>query len=154
MNMVTRQLNSFIYVCYGTCVLFPFFVINYILNGQRLGQPRYFHTLPVDVLCMTLHRMVKLEIWRVVSFHCSPSHSHSDRVVVAVRLNRSVWKLFVLDRNTWHHITMCKLFVSRRVTWSYSCLFGIIISYLKPYICMQRNGYFEIERITWKHVIV
>ena len=51
--------------------------------------------------------------------------------------NKSVWKVFVLDRNTWNHITMCKLFVLRIVTWSDNYLLLIIIIYLKPYNCLQ-----------------
>ena len=31
--------------------------------------------------------------------------------------NKSVWKLLVLDRNTWYHITVCKLIVLRIVIW-------------------------------------
>ena len=38
-----------------------------------------------------------------------------------------------------------KLFVLRRVTWSYNCLLKIIINYLKPYLCVQRKDYNEIE---------
>ena len=49
----------------------------------------------------------------------------------------------------------CKLFVLRIFTWSYNCLLGIIIiviiiiiSYLKPYNCVQTNDYYQIEVIT------
>ena len=67
--------------------------------------------------------------------------------------NRSVWKLFILDRNTWYYIT--KLFVLRIVTWSSKCLIKIIIiSYSKSYNCVQTNGYYWIELISWNHIIV
>ena len=33
-------------------------------------------------------------------------------------LNRSSWKLFVLDRSTWNPIIMCKLFVLNKNTWN------------------------------------
>ena len=48
----------------------------------------------------------------------------------------------------------CKLFVLRIVTWSYNCLLRIIISYLKPYYYVQTNDYYQIEIITWNHIIV
>ena len=38
------------------------------------------------------------------------------------RLNRWFWKLLVLVRDTQNYITVCKLFVSGIVTWSYNCL--------------------------------
>ena len=43
-------------------------------------------------------------------------------------------KLLVLDRNSWNHVTACKLFVLRIGTyWIVICLQRIItISYLKP----------------------
>ena len=51
--------------------------------------------------------------------------------------NRSIWKLFVLDRNTWFHITECKIEL-RMVPWRYNSLLKIIIiSYMKPYNCVQ-----------------
>ena len=34
--------------------------------------------------------------------------------------NRSVWKIFELDRNTWNPITMYQIFVLKIVTWSYN----------------------------------
>ena len=40
----------------------------------------------------------------------------------------------MLDKNSWNHLVVCKLFVLRIDTWSYNCLLGIIISYLKPYL--------------------
>ena len=63
------------------------------------------------------------------------------------------WAGLMLDRKTWNHSTVCKLFVLRIVTWSYNCLQMIIISsylkacdglqiisirseYLKPYNCV------------------
>ena len=52
-------------------------------------------------------------------------------------------KLLVLNRNTWNHITVWKLFVLRRDIWSYNCLQTIIIiiiswlKYLKQYNCVQ-----------------
>ena len=33
--------------------------------------------------------------------------------------NQTVRKLLVLDKNTWKHINISKLFVSGMVTWSY-----------------------------------
>ena len=50
----------------------------------------------------------------------------------------------MLGKNTWNHLTVCKLFVSSIVTWSSSCLLRIIIiiiiSYLKPFNCVQIIG--------------
>ena len=44
-----------------------------------------------------------------------------------------MWNL-ELDRNTWNYVTVCKLFILRRVTWSYNCLqIIIVISNLKQY---------------------
>ena len=51
--------------------------------------------------------------------------------------NKSVWKLLVLDKNTWNHITVYELFVLRIVTRSYNCLWRIIINYIKPYNHLQ-----------------
>ena len=50
----------------------------------------------------------------------------------------------------------CKLFVLRIITWSYNCLqrIIIIISYLKPYDCVQKNDYYLTEIITWNHIII
>ena len=45
-----------------------------------------------------------------------------------------------------------QLFVLRIVSLSYKCLLRIIISYLKPYNCMQTNEYYYIEIITWNHI--
>ena len=47
---------------------------------------------------------------------------------------------------------MFKLFVLI-VTLSYNCLLTIIISYLKPYNCVQTN-YYWIEIVTLNHMIV
>ena len=81
------------------------------------------------------------------------------------RLNRSVWKLFVLDRNTWNHITMCKSFILKIVTWSHNCSLRIIITiiclkticfrwkYLKPYKCGQTN-YYLIGIVTLNYILV
>ena len=52
------------------------------------------------------------------------------------RSNRSVWKLLVLDRNTWYHITVCKSFVLNRNTWYY--------------ITMQTNYYRKIKKCNLK----
>ena len=35
-----------------------------------------------------------------------------------------------------------KLFTLRILSWSYNCFLRIIISYLKPYNCMQTNDYY------------
>ena len=40
------------------------------------------------------------------------------------------------------------------VTWSYNCLLMIIISYSKPYKCVQINSFYWIEIITWNHIII
>ena len=58
-----------------------------------------------------------------------------------------------------------KTFALRIVTWSYSCLIKIIISYLKPYNCggkwllWNRNNYlkswlFALDWNTWNYLIV
>ena len=39
-----------------------------------------------------------------------------------------------------------KLFVSRIVTESHYCLLRIIITYLKPFNCVQTNDYYQIEK--------
>ena len=54
-------------------------------------------------------------------------------------LNRPVWKLFVLDWNTWNHKTISYFLL--RATWSYNYLLRIIISHSKPYNCAQTNDY-------------
>ena len=49
-------------------------------------------------------------------------------VVVPVRYSStcpiafSIWTLFLLERNTWYHITVCKLFLWARNTWYYITL--------------------------------
>ena len=40
----------------------------------------------------------------------------------------------------------------RIVTWSYNCLLRIIISYLKPFNCVQINNYHEIKIITCNYI--
>ena len=50
-------------------------------------------------------------------------------------------KLFVLDRNTWYHMIVYKLNVLRIVTWNYNCLLKIIMSYLRPYNCVQTKDH-------------
>ena len=48
-------------------------------------------------------------------------------------LDRNTWyhitvcNFFVLNRNTWNHVTVCKIFVLSIVSWSYSYLLRIII---------------------------
>ena len=42
--------------------------------------------------------------------------------------NRSVWKLLILDKNTWNCTAMCKLVLDRNA-WSCNCLQRIIIRY-------------------------
>ena len=54
------------------------------------------------------------------------------------RNNIIVNKLLVLNRNTSYNITIYKLLTLRIVTWSYNYL-QMIISYLKPYKCWQKN---------------
>ena len=65
-------------------------------------------------------------------------------------MSRSVWRLFVLDRNTLYHITVSKLFVLNILAWNNNSLLRIIIiSYLKPYNCTNKcwllnlNNYFK-----------
>ena len=73
-------------------------------------------------------------------------------VPVTIPSMGQIWKLLVLDRNTWNHIIVCKLFALRIITWSYNCLqitttIIIIInsnsssssSNLKPYKCLQKE---------------
>ena len=49
-----------------------------------------------------------------------------SQVVEPVRVRtmgqRFVWKLFLLEGNTWNHEIMCKLFALRSVTWINNCL--------------------------------
>ena len=48
-----------------------------------------------------------------------------------------------------------KLFLLRIFTWSYNCFIRIIIiSYLKPYNCVQTNNYYFIDIITWNFVTI
>ena len=39
----------------------------------------------------------------------------------------TVWKVFVFDRNTWNHITMSKLFVLDKNTWNHTTLCKLFI---------------------------
>ena len=80
------------------------------------------------------------------------------------------WRVFALAQNTWYYIIVCKLFVLKVVTWSYDCLQRIIIiSYLKPYNCLQIIGveylklyncmqtndyYYQIGIVTLNHILV
>ena len=52
-----------------------------------------------------------------------------------------VWKLFVLDINTWYHITVRELFVIRIVETIIFILRIIIFSNLKPDNCLQAYDY-------------
>ena len=47
--------------------------------------------------------------------HCTHCQINSD------------WKLFVLDRNTWNYITVCKLFVLDGNTWNYITVCKLLV---------------------------
>ena len=50
---------------------------------------------------------------------------------------------------------MSKLFVLDIDIWIYTCLLRIkIISYFKPYNCVQTNDYYKIKIGNWKYIIV
>ena len=55
---------------------------------------------------------------------------------------------YVITRERW----FCMYFL--HVTWSCNCLLKIIITYLKPYNCMQTNSYYWIEIITSSYIII
>ena len=53
-------------------------------------------------------------------------------------------KLFVLDKNTWEHISRCKLFVLGKIylePYHKMQIICIWLEYLKPYNSMETNGY-------------
>ena len=50
-----------------------------------------------------------------------------------------MYKLFVLEKNTWNNITV-QIIIVRIVTWNYNCL-KRIISELRLYICVETNYY-------------
>ena len=56
----------------------------------------------------------------------------------------------ISDVHAYNYLTVCKLFVLRIVTWSSNCLLRIIIiiSYLKPFNCVQiiciKNSYLKL----------
>ena len=62
-------------------------------------------------------------------------------------------KLFVFDKKTQNHIAVCKLFVLRIVIQRYNCSLRNMTSYLKSKNCEQTNDYYQIELITWNHII-
>ena len=39
--------------------------------------------------------------------------------LVKITRSRSVWKLLILDKNTWNHMTVCKLFIKERRSLNY-----------------------------------
>ena len=59
-------------------------------------------------------------------------------------------KLFVLDRNTWHRITLSKLTVLKMVPWSYICLLRIIIYSFRVFISVLADC-FSLE-FEWQQV--
>ena len=65
----------------------------------------------------------------------------------------TVYKSFRFNWNTWYCIIV-KLFVLKIDTWCYNCLLTIIESYLKRYNVVQTNDYYQIEIITWRHLII
>ena len=88
---------------------------------------------------MTLnYLMVRLQFWssgeNELPLYYLYSQVHLPRAIKPVMTlsidQIVVWKLVVLDKNTWYHITGYKLFVLGIVTWSYNCSEKIIISYL------------------------
>ena len=42
----------------------------------------------------------------------------------------------------------------RLLTWTYDYSLRVIISYLKPYNCVQTNFYYRTETITWNQIII
>ena len=60
------------------------------------------------------------------------------------------WKLLVLDKNTWDHLTLCKLFVLRMVVW---CL--IVDSGLLLLVTRNNRTVYKLlllDRNTWNQV--
>ena len=47
-----------------------------------------------------------------------------------------------------------KLFLLRIVTWSFNCIQRIIFGYLEPYNCVKTIPYYQIETISWNHMII
>ena len=88
-----------------------------------------------------------LEIWRVRSISSLPDPLWPG-VVVPLRVPSMVqidlFKNYSLDKNTWNHITECKLIVWRIAAYRnnylklYNCVWIISIrkEYLKPYNCV------------------
>ena len=69
--------------------------------------------------------------------------------------NWSVWKLLVLDRKTWNHITVDKLFILIIVTSIYTYLpMMVIISYLKPSNCLQKRVTLALNNPTWVDMLL
>ena len=59
--------------------------------------------------------------------------------------SKSVWKLFILDRNTWYHITAYKLFLLSIVIWSYlSCQ---LVLYNTPTAPLQRGTPYHYQHV-------
>ena len=93
--------------------------------------------------------MVRLLFWRSGKLGFTPSLPLFRRpfwlgVVVPVWVpsesKRSVWKFFILKRNTLNHITVCKLFVFGWNTWNH--------------ITVCKNCYNHwVGIVTWNHII-
>ena len=67
-----------------------------------------------------------------VSFNSRTSRSNLARSgsiskILIYGQNRPIWKLLALDRNTWHHKTVCKLLALDRNTWDHITGFEDII---------------------------
>ena len=70
-----------------------------------------------------LHPVLKLHFWNFEEYRTIPS---LPLLPGSLRPDYGSNR-YVSDMNTWHHITGCKSFILKLVTWSYNCLPRIII---------------------------
>ena len=128
-------------------------------SGGVEGISKYYHFLHLSTLkiCKTppfkeyprydtkSYPVVRLLFWNsgkcgVTSLLYLFQDPLSSQVVVSFKVpskdqNISVWKLFVLDKNTLNYIVVWKLFVLRIVTWSYNWLQMIMKGFIIIKLC-------------------